>query len=121
MNIEKVLKIKFSPKQKASATAVRWLLNDGKKSYVNGVTHNKNRQTGRSLVMLSLIIEKALKERGKPVPIIDHTVLSNYHTYSTNRFMKDRVVQMLAKAKISNYRIAPASPTGAGGFALIIN
>ena len=108
MNIEKVLGIKFSKKQKASATALRWLLNDGKKiTRPNGVPWEKNRGTGRSTLVEALIIERAMSNKGKPIPIFDHTNLSHGGTYRQARLGVDRIEYTLQKARIP-YTITPS-------------
>ena len=107
MNIEKVLGIKFSKKQKASATALRWILNDGKKiANHNGVPVEKNRGTGRSRLLAALIIEKAIANRGMPVPIFDHTNLSFGQTQKQTKFMVDAIEVLLRKTLIP-YTITP--------------
>ena len=112
MSIEKTLNIKFNKKQKAAATAIRWLLNDGKTTITNGILRTKNRQTGRTELVLALIIEKALKNRGQRIPLFDHAVLCGQAGNSHLRYMKERINKMLAQGGIRSYQWYSTHPCG---------
>jgi hypothetical protein len=95
MPIEKILGIKLSKKQKASATAIRWFLSDSPKA----------RQGGRTHLTLALIIEKALKNPGRPVIIFDHYDLTWGTRVSYRRHIVDTLRRMLQKSNINYNRV----------------
>jgi hypothetical protein len=106
MSIEKILGIKFNKKQKASATALRWIISDGKrKPHPNGTLVEANRATGRSLLVLALIIEQALKNRGKEIQIFDHVSISGSPKHRNIAWATSRISSMLGKAGITNFKI----------------
>jgi hypothetical protein len=96
MTIEKILNIKFSNKQKASSTSIRWLLNDSK---------YKARASGRTTLTLALLIEKALKNPNYPVIIFDHYDLAWGTRMSYKRHIIDTLKRMLQRSMINSNRI----------------
>ena len=95
MPIERILNIKFNKKQKASATALRWLLIDS----------HKRRQTGRTHLTLAIIIEQALRNPGKHIIIFDHYDLTWGVRMSYKRHIIHTLGQMLKKSNIPPHKI----------------
>lgn len=68
---ETVLDIKVTEEQKSRYEAIRWLISDD------------NRQEGRTYLMALAFIDKAMKNKGRPVRIFDHnTDVNNAHIFS---------------------------------------
>lgn len=99
--IEQVLNIKLNTKQKSYLPAVKWILTDGPKTKpFHGSKLEKHRQTGRTFLMLTVLVEKALKNRGIPVRIFDH-----FQTGSRLRYIMTQLENMLKNSKIPQSKI----------------
>ena len=71
---------KLTPTQKKHYETVRWLYMDGPKVLRNGREHppvEKNRQTGRSTLLMAVLLEIAMERRGAWVRVCDPYSLDN--------------------------------------------
>jgi hypothetical protein len=105
MNIEKTLNIKFSKQQKRHATALRWLLTDGKAQ--------KNRQTGRTTLFLALAVERALKNKGREIILADPAMIQHGQWHAMTKNMLLNLNHMLKRSAIpaQNIKINPNRPS----------
>ena len=69
---ETVLDITVTEEQKARYEVIKWLISDD------------NRAEGRTYLMALAFIDKAMKNKGKPVRIFDHSPVVNSHLYLLN-------------------------------------